>query len=74
MEVGQVALRTGMPAEEMMHLLAARSATDPEAAAGVSKIREFLNQMKGPLIGPTAGSDKTLSSLLRQVKMTIAEY
>ena len=74
MDPGQVALRTGRPPEELLGMVAPRASSDPAAAAATSKLRDFLNRFGSPRIGPTAGEDKTVASLLRQAKMTIREY
>lgn len=74
MEPGQVALRTGIPPDELMEMIAPRAASDPQAAAATNKLRDFLNRVSAPLTGPTAGADKTLAAMLRQVKMTVREY
>ena len=72
MEPGQVALRTGLPPEDMLAIVAPRAKSDPAAAAATTKLQSFLNRFSGPLIGPTSG--KSLDSLLRQAKMTIRQY
>jgi len=74
MEPGQVALRTGIPPDELIGIVAPRAASDPAAAAATNKLKDFLNRFSSPLIGPTAGADKTLTAMLRQAKMTVREY
>jgi len=55
-------------------MVAPRAASDPAAAAATNKLRDFLNQLSGARIGPTAGGGKAVASLLRQAKLSVMEY
>jgi hypothetical protein len=70
MEVGQVALRTGLPPEDLQ-LLLIKAPESPSIVAARSRISEFL--FGGPLNATTGGKGKTLASILRQTKQTFRE-
>jgi hypothetical protein len=73
MEPGQVALRTGLPPDEILSMIAPQAAKDPASAAAANKLREFLNKFSAPLTGPLSKGEK-LSAMLREAKMTFREY
>ncbi|WP_131807509.1 hypothetical protein [Mycolicibacterium wolinskyi] len=70
MEVGQVALRTGLAPEDLQVLLA-KAPESPSIVAARSRISDFL--FGGPLNAATGGKGKTLASILRQTKQTFRE-
>ena len=70
MDVGQVALRTGLPPEDLQ-LLLAKAPESPSIVAARSRISEFL--FGGPLNAATGGKGKTLASIMRQTKQTFRE-
>src|SRR5258705_9589016 len=70
MEVGEVALRTGLAPDDLQVLLT-QAPESPTIVAALSRISEFL--FDGPLNAPTGGKRKTLASILRQTKQTFRE-